>query len=298
LANAGRKYIRQDEFDSFLTCLNLRAGTLAKTRSPKLIKHFFRTFCHFLFIRTFLILVVLITSIFKGEKMKNIFCVALILIGTLAAFAQERAISKEELDAVLKHPNRLPPIVWRDKSYRTVLTTEVKSEGKVQLHQSSKGIIEYVPRVGSRLISESKSGSKITKTESITIGDKIYKRNENEAWTVEVKSETKRADTKPAASTFKDIDRQTEYKYLGTEMLNNQTTKVYESIEKIKSIDTATNEERIGTITTKYWFNEDGISLKEEVIGESRTGANTSYYRLTKAWELDPNIKIETPVVN
>lgn len=230
--------------------------------------------------------------------MKNIFCIALILIGTLAAFAQERTISKEEFEAALKHPNRLAPIVWRDKSYRTVLITEIKSEGKVQLYQSSKGIIEFVPRVGSRLISESRSGSKITKTERITIGDKIYKRNENEAWIIEVKSETKRPDTKSADSNFKEIDWQTEYKYLGTEILNNQTTKVYESIEKRKSINIETGEERISTITIKYWFNEDGISLKEDQIGENRIGANTSYYRLTKAWELDPNIKVEAPVVN
>lgn len=230
--------------------------------------------------------------------MKYILCVALILIGTLAVFAQERTISKEEFDAVLKHPNKLAPLVWRDKSYRTVLISEIKSEGKVQLQESSKGIIEYVPRIGSRLLSESKSGEKITKTERLTIGDKVYKRNENEAWTIEVKSETKRPDTKPEASTFKEIDRQTAYKYLGTEILNNQTTKVYESIEKRKSIDTATDEERISIFTTKYWFNEDGINLKEEQIIESQIGANTSYYRLIKIWELDPNIKVEAPVVN
>lgn len=230
--------------------------------------------------------------------MKSIFCTALILTAALATFAQERTISKEEFEAVLKHPNKVAPFVWREKSYRTLTTTEAKSDGNEQFSRSSKGIIESVPRVASRVLSESSSNSQTSRFEQITIGSKVYKRKDNQAWTVENKTASKPSEAKTETSTFKVIDRQTEYRFLGTETLNNQKTNVYSTVEKIKSVDPVNNQEKVSTITTKYWFNDEGTGLKEEKVSETRTGANTIYMRVTLAWELDPNIRIETPQLN
>ena len=234
--------------------------------------------------------------------MKSFFCLALILFGTIGVFAQERTISKAEFDAVNK--NALwAPTAWKGKSYRFVQTSEAKSEGKTQTAASGKVIIEFASLTESYLISEVKSGSKITKSESIRIGDKTYKRKGDEAWvegTVEAKSSPKTAEANASASTATSTDNtqsdsQIEYKYIGTEKLNDLNAEVYLVIQKIKRIDSATGKESLSTITQKYWFGEDGIKLKQDTVNEMRGSDISHYTRLTFNWELDPNIRIEAP---
>lgn len=234
--------------------------------------------------------------------MKNILCAALILFGAVGVLAQERTISKEEFDAALKNPNRIAAFVWKGKTWRMTITSETKAEGKKPVDSSTKSISEFAPWQTSRTISEIRTGSKITKSEKIRIGDKIYKRNENEAWTVdpfEEKPPSQRAGTAAtAAPADGKIERQYEYKYLGNEMLNDQTTNVYVEILKTKTLDPSTNLERVFTHTNKYWFNEDGTQLKEERVMEGRIESGTFYNRLTMLYELDQNIKIEAPVID
>jgi hypothetical protein len=67
---------------------------------------------------------------------------------------------------------------------------------------------------------------------------------------------------------------------------------------KIKHIDPATNQETRNTQTTKYWFNEDGVIIKEDVVWDSRGKAVIFYNHRTSVWELDPNIKIDAPAVD
>jgi hypothetical protein len=152
-----------------------------------------------------------------------------------------------------------------------------------------------------RLINESRSGSKITKSESIRIGDKIYKREGDEAWVetiVKAKSQPKAPDTTAPASANNQAKNQVEYKYLGSEKFNNQTTNVYAWIEKTKPADPPINNQTLFISTHKYWFSEDGILLKEEWVTEGRRGEDTLYSRLTTVWELDPSIKVEAPAIN
>lgn len=233
--------------------------------------------------------------------MKRIFSAVLILIGAVGVFAQERTISKTEFDALFKNPNRLAPFVWKGKTWRNIITTETKAEGKKPLDSSTKSTSVYAPWQKSHTFSESRTGSKITKREVIRLGDKIYTRNENEAWTVEAFVEKPKPETTaPAAPVAVDskVERNIEYKYLGTEKLNSQTTNVYAHIMKTKSADPLTNVERAYIHTMKYWFNEDGTLLKEDRVIEGRGEAGTLYNRLTIIYELDPNIIIEAPLIN
>lgn len=232
--------------------------------------------------------------------MKNIFCAALILFGAMGIFAQERTISQPEFESVFKNPNKMAPFIWKGKTWRMIITTETKAEGKKPLDSSTKSTSEFAPWQISRTISEIREGSKITKSEKIRIKDKIYKRNENEAWTVEPLVEKpqpeKTADTAAPVTADSKFERQTEFKYLGSEVLNNQKTNVYVQIMKTKSTDHSL--ERAYTHTMKYWFNEDGTLLKEDRVIEGRNETGTLYNRLTMIYELDPNIKIEAPIVN
>lgn len=272
-------------------------------------KFFFTCFCHFLLAEACLSPVASLTSIFTGEKMKIIFCAALIFIGAVGIFAQEKAITKAEFDVVLKNPNRFPVLAWRGKSFRSIATFETKAEGARQTDTSSKHTTEYFPTSTNALapanafhiIHETRLGSVITKSESISIGNKIYKRNGNEPWTeatVEVKPPAPPPPPPAPLPVNTEVDRKIEYKYLGSEKFNNQTTNVYTVIVKIKRIEPSTNKEILSVTTEKYWFSEEGVALKEEFISESRGGATSFFQRRTTVWELDANIKVEAPVVN
>lgn len=235
--------------------------------------------------------------------MKKIFCLALILVGAIGIFAQERTISKEEFDAVLKHPNRLAAYVWRGKPFRWTMVVETKTDKKVQPDSYYKSSTEFGTQTTSKTKSESKKGDQITNSETIKIRDKIYKRIDNGPWIVEqyeANPSTNTTETNTNSSIFKETDRQVEYKYLGSEKINNKTTNIYVEIMKTKSTDSATNEERQYLQTKKYWISEEGTVLKEDKISEGQNGigADKYYNRITMVWELDTTIKIEAPVIN
>lgn len=242
--------------------------------------------------------------------MKSILCVALVLFGFIGVFAQERTISKAEFMAVLRNPNSQALFAWKGKSFRNIRTIEVKIEGPKPLDQFLKSTHEFVPNYAtesnrlyvSRFITENRIGTETTRSESIQIGDKNYKRKGNEAWTletVEVKPKPATTETTVSPSSVStEVERIVEYKYLGSEKINNQTANMYAEIMRTKHISPATNEETRNIGTTKYWFNEDGVILKEDVIWDSQSKAQRFYNHRTSDWELDPNIKIEAPVGN
>jgi hypothetical protein len=237
---------------------------------------------------------------YRRNKMKYIFCTALILFAATGIFAQGRTISQTEFESVLKNPNKMAPVIWKGKTWRMIITTEVKAEGQKPVDSSTKSITEFASGQTSRVILEIRQGSKITQSEKIRIKDKIYIRNGDEAWTVEAFEEKQRAETTgttastaPANSKF---ERQTEFKYLGSEVFNNQKTNVYAEVIKRKSTDPALKTSY--TQTMKYWLNEDGTLLRDDLVMEGRNETGAFYNRRTIIYELDPNIKIEAPAIN
>ena len=254
--------------------------------------------------------------------MKIILFAALVLFGFIGVFSQERTISKAEFEAVSKNPNRYAIIAWKGKSFRNIRTDEIKLEGLKSIDRFLKSTMEFVSNHAlasnrqhvTRSIIENRSGAKTTKIESIQIGDKSYKRKDNQPWAIEtVEVKPKSATVRTAFPTSlgteiesiietvnPEVEGTIEYKYLGTEKLNNQPANVYAVIMKTKHIRLASNKERRNIKTTKYWFSENGVILKEDNIAESRgeAGTFTFYNHITSVWELDQNIKIETPVMN
>jgi hypothetical protein len=219
----------------------------------------------------------------------------------MGVFAQERTMSQAEFDAVIKN-GKWALSEWKGKAIRMTQTSEVRREGKDQEAALGKTVIEFASPTTSHLVSEIRSESKITKSEQIRIGDKTYKRQGEGAWiegTTEAKPAPKTTETAASSpSANKQAERQIEYKYLGTERLNNQTASVYATIWRTKRIVEATKSEALSTTTKKYWFSEDGVKLKEDTVSETQGVDVTLYNRLTVVWELDPNIKVEAPVLN
>ena len=233
--------------------------------------------------------------------MKSILLTALLLFSAVGAFAQEKTLSQAEFQTVIKNA-KWALTEWKGKAVRMTQTSEAKAEGKIQQFSTGKTVIEFASPTVSHLITEITSSSKNTKSESIRIGDKTYKRTDNGAW-IEGTIEAKAAEPPPPPPAVlpgdKPAEKTTEYKHLGTEQFNGLTANVYLATTKIKRVNPATNQETLATSTQKYWFNEaDGVKLKEESVNETRGGETNFSNRLTVIWELDPTIKVAAPAIN
>ncbi|MGI8468852.1 MAG: hypothetical protein ACR2N3_10395 [Pyrinomonadaceae bacterium] len=219
--------------------------------------------------------------------MNKILCLAFILSSFAGVFAQEKTIGKDEFDAVYK--NALAKRA--DKSYRTTITFQNSSEDKPGATDSGTMIIEFIPPSTRRMVYQSNSELQNKKRETIRIKDKIYTKEDGAAWK-DVSNNNRQPENKSNV-----VEDKTEYKFLDGEMLNNQKTSVYEEIENRKRVNPADNKEITSDTTTKYWFGEGGELLKVEQSGDLHIGDKLFHNRLTKIYELDPNIKIATPQI-
>jgi len=230
--------------------------------------------------------------------MKKLFCLAFILFGAINLFAQEKTIEKSEFDTVsINSFRKFAGQSYRQtENFQDILTSSI--ENKIQNKLSSKLIMEFASaNRGIRSISEFNSSTIKNRTETIIIGGKIYTRINDGEWT-----EKKREVRPKTESKLKMIEEQIEYKSLGTEKLDNQNTSVYAKIQSQKFISESNQSEMFVTITTKYWFGEDGGRLKEEAQTERRIKSEKSPSESVSSslkvivWELDPSIKIEAPI--
>lgn len=230
--------------------------------------------------------------------MKTILLTALLLLGAVGAFAQEKTLSKAEFDSVVKNA-KWALDEWKGKPLRMTQTHEAGANGKKNEFAAGKVVIDFASPTVSRSISESTSAPK---TESIRIGDKTYKRIGDGAWvegTVQAKTNAPPPPPPAAMPPAEDqAEKIIEYKYLGTEQLNGLTTNVYVATTKTKRLNPVTNQESLSMTMEKYWLSEEGVKVKMESTGETRSPEINFYRRLTVVWQLDPTIKVEAPAVN
>jgi hypothetical protein len=228
--------------------------------------------------------------------MKKIFCLAFVLLSAISIFAQERVIGQAEFDAALKYRF----LKFARQSYRqTETSVDVPTETNKSKY-TSKAVMEYAQPLASRLLYEFDSPTVKMRQETIRINGKTYTRKDNGEWRLSSDSENP---NKPVADRkFVTVEEQTEYKALGSEVLNNLKASVYAKIEKKKLVHEADKREMFSTISTKYWLDEDGGIMKEEILTENllkseRNPAGMTFRNLrTRIWEFDPNIKIEAPI--
>jgi hypothetical protein len=228
--------------------------------------------------------------------MKRFFCLAFVLLTAIGAFAQERAIEKAEFDAALRYSY----VKFAGQSWRRTENTEDISTETNKNKFTLKSVSEFMPAPAkSRWLIESESLAGKTRRENIRIDGTTFTRTGDGEWT-EVKPEpaTRRE------SSLKTVEEQIEYKVLGTEVLGDLSTRVYAKIEKRKLLNEENNSEMFSVITSKYWLDNDGAIVKQETLTENRIATKLNptgrVYRTlrTTVWELDPNIKIEAPIMN
>ena len=225
--------------------------------------------------------------------MKKFIYLALVLFSATGLFAQETTIEKSDFDAALSKAF----VRFAGQSYRRTESSRDILPNENQNRVTTKSFTEFAPRAR-RSFYQFDSPTVKTKKETIVIDGKTYTRLNDGEWT-----DKKIVPEKPSERKLEEIESKTEYKSLGTEILDNRVTSVYARIDNKKFVNTSNNRELLSTNTTKFWLDEKGGLVKEETQTESRMKAAQdrpeSVYRTirTSFWEIDPTIKIEAPVV-
>jgi hypothetical protein len=231
-----------------------------------------------------------LTDLHGGRSMKKILYISMLMFSSIGIFAQEKNTVQAKFEAIYKNSFNY----WSGKPYRRTITTFSGTEGQPEKDYNSKSILESASATRSRLIYENSFQTKIRRSETIRIEDKVYSRNDDEPWKKGVFQPKSQNENKAKDST-KDNKGQIEYKFLGTEKLENQTANVFATITRYYALNPVNNEEKKSEIETKYWFAEDGSILKKESIHTNKVGEKTYFSRITETWESDSNIKIEIP---
>lgn len=232
--------------------------------------------------------------------MKTILCLALIFSACLCGFAQEKLLSQAEFDNLSKHIYSHTE-KWKEKAYRMTFISKSTVSESPNTDYATKKISEFLPAGNTRTISETTLGGKMSKSEMIRIGDKLYTRSGDEDWKVG-QSIVKPEDASEKKSGMPDETRvktgeTVEIRALGSEIFNNQKVEVFEQITRLKAIDLKTGLERDSVHKTKYLIGPDGLLLKMEYAGETKTGEKIYQTQMSMVWELTPELSIEAPKV-
>jgi hypothetical protein len=217
--------------------------------------------------------------------MKTVVAAGLILCSFITAFSQEKVIKKSEFDEITKNLTE----ILKSRPFRVTIASETHVNGKPQENRLSKTIVE-VTKNNRRLVNEQTSNEKTSKKEYVQIGEKAYLREDNGEW-----KETNTLDRNQNGN-LKTVSEEIEYKWVGTETFNTQSTNVYLKTLKGKKTDSANNDREILTVeSVKYWIGADGTLLKREVNRENRVGGLVFNFHTVSLFEYDQSIQISPP---
>lgn len=218
------------------------------------------------------------------------FLFTVVLSVFINGFAQEAKITEKKFESLKNDAYSQ----LKDKNYRVKMTSEsYKSTADSSPYYFINEVNEYLSPDRSHNFSERKTPEKITRSETITIGQKKYVRFDNEKWKQAESTQVNSGGTGGYVIGKKlDKSEKVEYKYQGKKNINNQKADLYE--QKTKTIYNLQGREYITVITEKYWFSEKGSFLKRESSTEESDGKVTSH--TVWDYEYDPTIKIKPPI--
>lgn len=220
------------------------------------------------------------------------FSVFLICLLSLNVFGQRKEISKEEYSLANKKAGEKMKTV----SYRFVSKNEHYFGDELKSVETNTN--EFVPPDKRHNIFDAKifDGKKSILTESISIGNEIYRRENGGEWTKRTKTEANQSPNNP----IRTVENNSKFYLTENVPLNNQTTNLYEVAveEKVSAPTGKANETRETNFYSKEkrWISRDGLLLKLEIESESQQ-MRKALTRRVWTYEYDPNIKIEAPVL-
>ena len=222
---------------------------------------------------------------FMKKNISLFSCLLFILIAFSHSIAQERKITEQEMNAVGKN------WVFKGKAYRSKKSGRSidKKNGKTAniFNETS----EYDVLGNSHTVMEiGKSVENLQRSEYFIIGKTSYDLHPTGKWRVgEVKPESEEKKARRIAQ-YSETEKIAEHFYKGKILLNNLEVDLYESnyIEKSKR----NGKELVTVITSKRWYNSEGMPLKIETTTDNELSNAFSVFE----FELDPAIKIEAPI--
>ena len=232
--------------------------------------------------------------------MRKLLAFAIFLVSSIGVFSQEKTIAESDFQRILGNSFQR----FSGKTYRQINIQQSSVEFLPSTNMPAnilrsiapkntlvKSVTEYQPHVGYYASFEFNSETSTVRREMIVIADKTYLREGNSKWAEALPKFV----SEPECKT-KVIENQIEYKFLGTEKLDNQKTDVYSKTERSKVINLTNNMESFFIQTIKYWIGE-GSLIKFEINREISNGKTVDTYKSTSVYELDPNIRIEAPSI-
>lgn len=204
-------------------------------------------------------------------------------------YGQRKEISKEEFFDAYKKTSK------KAATYRIIGKTETYRNNKL------KSVInetrEFVLPDKRRFVSETKM-FQLNQTfvfETVLIGRDEYKRENNGDWIKRISN----APVKMTNSNNGLVEDNEKFYLTENAKLDNQTANLYElTVEYKHTRQNASNEtkEIFSYLKDKRWISRDGFLLKMELEDEL-AGLPGNWSRRTWTYEYDPNIKIESPVL-
>ena len=220
------------------------------------------------------------------KKLNIIYFVILFTVCVTQLLAQERVSNEKEISNLRKNAyEKLKSIAYRGT---------MKSESYKNVNDSSPyyfitSIFESVSPESTRYVYEYRTADGVKRTETITIGKKKYQRLNNEDWK-EITSES--GGFGGGSGTEIKAKITTNYKYLGTKSVKNQTSDLFEKVTTREyKIDGKLDK---SVYTEKYWFSKDGLFLKTE--SEYKNNGKVTSHTIFE-YEYNPkDLKIEAPI--
>jgi len=223
------------------------------------------------------------------KKSLNIIILSgLLLCSFINVFTQEKTVSEQEINTLKDNAYKK----LKGKTYRvTMVSKHYKNLGDASPYYSANEVSEYAPPDRKRDVREVTNEKGTTLTETITIGQKRYTRQNKEGW-----KELKPSDNRSFSTLSGDaLGNQTtvEVKYKGKTTIKNQSADLYE-ITTTRNY----NDPRFRSTTVsveRFWFNKDGMFLKKE--NQSKVDDVKFIVDIVWEYEYDPSIKIEAPII-
>ena len=177
----------------------------------------------------------------------------------------------------------------KGKTYRRTKTEEVFADRDATSESVKIEILEVIPPNKRREVEEIKSSTENRRIERIWDGKYLYQKENDGEW----KKYSGGGGISFNIATGKIT---TTYKFIGNEMLNGKSVKVYEmESHRIANKFTRTSQYQVEyVVKTKYWISGEGYFLK--TLKESEIVGSKSLVRETEIYEYDSNIKIEAPI--
>ena len=229
--------------------------------------------------------------------MKPLLIIGLVVCGLIGVAAQERVIGEQEFNAAVKNSER-HSVAWSGKAYRRTTVSTAQAEGRPETDYSSRMVFEYGPAKERRTIFSSTFGGKPKGPDtSLLIGQWLYSRSGEGPWTrKEVQPGAKSDDVKTAGNDQVTV-LSVEYRFLGEQAFKGRNARVYMRTEKSKRTSGSSGETFESESVSKYWIDAEGLLLREEYRGQSRSERLKSMATVISEWELDPTIEFKVPVV-